>query len=184
MWKGIPETDQQILQMMNDNDLSTMCQTSQYFNSLCQDENFWMNRSMLKLSPVIPPNINPDNYLSNFKGVQSWREYYTGLQGLRNDLFRGFLILLANPHRSDIRYVLRDQLNKLTAYQIGPRIMTGHNRPIRIKPEYFTYLFNYVPYGDTRYVDIFQRLEQAYPNSPDLDMLEDNLMVVINQILV
>ena len=184
---GNVQTDKQILQMLSDTDLTSMCRSNVYLSQICQDDTFWMNRTLQKLGPHIAPGIpNQGLYIRQhyMSPGMTWREYYIWLQGLRNNLMDTFILLLNNPNRNDIRYIITDQLNKIPEpprQRIPIEIEKFH-----INPGYDHYLFSNLrqPGQLTSEREIYGRLEEAFPNSPDLDLLEDNIDYILNYIKI
>ena len=53
MFTGNRDTDLLVLQLLDDKNLASICQTNSYLRNLCKDENFWRNRSIEKFSPLL-----------------------------------------------------------------------------------------------------------------------------------
>lgn len=67
---GVKDLDMKILNELEDVDLINVCQTNKTANEICRDQNFWLNRIMIKFSEV------PLDVLNNYKDDRSWSEYY------------------------------------------------------------------------------------------------------------
>lgn len=67
--------DMLILNKLEDEDLSRVCLTNKYVYSLCEDDQFWMNRFIEKYG-IYYDNIEE---IRNFKAPASWKEYYLWL---------------------------------------------------------------------------------------------------------
>lgn len=195
---GNPQTDRIILQMLSDNDLTSVCKSNTYLNKICHDDIFWMNRTIQQIGDIVPKNTIQGPYIKKYyiqhkmmKNNITWKEYYIWLQGLRLNLFNAFMHLLFNSDREDIRYIIIDEINKksknfpkkIRPPQIPGMIPTIYKDDFfKLKPKYNEYLF-----GDKREIlstngAIFRRLEQIKPNSPDLDLFENNMDIILESI--
>ena len=67
---GIKDTDLLILEKLDDRSLFSYCQTNQYANNVCQDENFWRNRLITKYGIETAELKNID---------RSWKDFYLKL---------------------------------------------------------------------------------------------------------
>ena len=89
---GNKQTDFLVLQQLTDHELGKVCQVNKYVNSLCQDNNFWLNRIVYNFK-------NLDHEVYNFKNLnheevskmkdylefETFKELY---QYLRNIIYR------------------------------------------------------------------------------------------------
>lgn len=68
MFTGNKQTDFLVLQKLSDKDLESFCQIDNYAKSLCEDEQFWINRIVSK---------SDKDVLNGKKKEQTYRDYYT-----------------------------------------------------------------------------------------------------------
>lgn len=66
-FSGIKDIDMKILMELGDEDLYDVCQTDKRIRDICNDDIFWMRRTMLKKENI----AKPEN--------MSWRQYYESL---------------------------------------------------------------------------------------------------------
>ena len=70
MLTGVKDLDIIILNKLEDQDLVSVCKTNKQANKLCDDQNFWLNRIMIKF-PYLGLDI-----LKKYKRGRSWSQYY------------------------------------------------------------------------------------------------------------
>ena len=70
MLTGNRNTDMEIMQQLEDNDLVNLCQTNRYSRNLCQNEIFWMNRVLRKF-----PDLDLE-IAKQYKKNRTWANYY------------------------------------------------------------------------------------------------------------
>lgn len=63
-FSGIKDVDMKILMELGDEDLYDVCQTDKRINDICNDDTFWMRRTIFKTENI----VKPEN--------MSWRQYY------------------------------------------------------------------------------------------------------------
>lgn len=78
---GNKDTDFIILSNLEDKDLYNFCQTDRYIAKLCQDESFWMNRTLNRFRDLIDQEDIP-----KIKRDSSWKDFY-------NDLVNSYKLL-------------------------------------------------------------------------------------------
>ena len=71
---GDKNTDFIVLSNLNDYDLARVCRVNKYTRDLCQNENFWMNRTIKRFSQF-SSDINADRIKLNL----SWKKFYVKL---------------------------------------------------------------------------------------------------------
>ena len=77
---GIKDQDIIILKLLSDKDLINVCAVNKYLNTLCQDDNFWMNRTVDRYGEYLGKGFEiKDKYISD---GTSWKDYYLWLSGL------------------------------------------------------------------------------------------------------
>lgn len=69
----IKDVDIKILNELNDKDLISVCQSNQYANSLCNEDDLWRNRVLIHYGKYLgtAPEIKR-KYVQN----RSWKQYY------------------------------------------------------------------------------------------------------------
>lgn len=70
-----------ILMELNDKELGQICRSNKYINSLCNDDTFWRNRTVLRF------HLSPSQYLlaekmKNYLQWETWKEYYIWLSSI------------------------------------------------------------------------------------------------------
>ena len=70
MLTGVKDLDFKILNELPDQDLVNVCKTNKQANKLCDDQNFWLQRIMIKFSYL------DLNVLKRYKQGRSWSQYY------------------------------------------------------------------------------------------------------------
>lgn len=77
---GLPSTDLIILSELDDSELINVCATNKYLNGLCNNESFWLRRTVDKFGNVLGTTREiHDQYIP--QGT-TWKEYYLWLSGL------------------------------------------------------------------------------------------------------
>ena len=70
MLTGVKDLDFKILNKLPDQDLVSVCKTNKQANKLCDDQNFWLQRIMIKF-PYLDIEV-----LKRYKRDRSWSQYY------------------------------------------------------------------------------------------------------------
>ena len=70
MLTGVKDLDIKILNELEDKDLVSYCQTNKQADNICKDQNFWLNRILIRF-PYLSLDI-----LKKYKGDRDWSEYY------------------------------------------------------------------------------------------------------------
>ncbi len=99
---GMPATDIIILAELSDRDLINTCSSNKYLNDLCNNESFWMNRTLQRYSKVLGGADNIRQYLP---GNTTWKQYYIWLSDLETDLSR-MLETAETYERPDLNIIL------------------------------------------------------------------------------
>lgn len=68
---GNKDTNLSILERLNDTDLANVCQVNREAKKLCNDENFWLKRTLNKFR-----ELGSLDKLKEYKGNRTWKEYY------------------------------------------------------------------------------------------------------------
>jgi hypothetical protein len=112
---GLPATDIMILDILSDEDLINTCRTNKYLNDLCNNESFWMNRTVSKYGYIL--GSIEDIYLYIPPGT-SWKEYYLWLSDLNKNILN-MLYIEENYNRPDLTLILDRPV------YIGLKVMHG-----------------------------------------------------------
>jgi len=72
---GNKQTDFLIMMKLSDNELGKVCQVNKYINSLCEDDNFWMQRVHIINKYSYEDALDMKRYLD----FDTWKEYYLWL---------------------------------------------------------------------------------------------------------
>jgi len=72
---GVKDLDYKIMNKLDDRDLISLCRTSKKADEYCNDQTYWMTRTLEKYYYISP------DILKRFKGDRSWSDYY--IQDLR-----------------------------------------------------------------------------------------------------
>jgi len=139
---GNTTVDVLILNNLTDAELIEGCRTNKYLNDLCNNESFWMNRTLQKFPFLGTGREIYDNYIPARAG---WKEYYIWLsdmalvrsdqlEELANTTNRLDLKLLAGYKRQDMSlmgYVIMSQelLNFFREANLGTIDPTNPNSP-------------------------------------------------------
>ena len=73
------DVNYEILHKLNDYDLGQMCQTDRFYNELCKNDVFWMNRTIRRFSHIF--SLDDLKKLKN-RYADSWRNYYIRLANM------------------------------------------------------------------------------------------------------
>ena len=108
MLTGNKDVDYEILYKLSDYDLGNVCKVNQYSRDLCRNDNFWMNRTSKRFSPI----FGTFEKLKEFKEQknQTWRDYYI-------DLVNSMEIYYQNRYENKIRE--RGDYNMIVKYIIN-----------------------------------------------------------------
>ena len=79
---GNKDLDFLILQQISDLDLRRLCRVNRYLNSLCNDENFWMKRIILKIDDTL--SYEDIQRLKIYLGINSNKELYNYFDSMNN----------------------------------------------------------------------------------------------------
>jgi len=74
MLTGIRDVDYKILNELDDKSLVSFCSTNKKADEYCDDQNFWLNRILIKF-PFLSLDI-----LRKYEGNMSWSDYYIDLR--------------------------------------------------------------------------------------------------------
>jgi len=77
---GNPATDILILQQLPDKDLISVCAVDNYVNNLCNNESFWLNRTLERYGDQL--GSGPEIREKYIPTGTSWKDYYIWLTGL------------------------------------------------------------------------------------------------------
>ena len=66
------DTDIIILQQLNDYELGKVCTVNKYVNSICNDDKFWLNRTMLNFKLT----GEETNRMKKYLGFGTYKELY------------------------------------------------------------------------------------------------------------
>ena len=104
LFTGNKDTDFEILQRLDDKDLSQFCLVNTYVNNLCRDEKFWRNRVLLKWGGIL--GTISDIEMSYKPREIPWKDYYLWIAAaIDSDAF--FVYLYADSlGRTDITKIL------------------------------------------------------------------------------
>lgn len=80
---GNKDTDLIILSNLNDYDLSSVCRVNKYTKELCNNENFWMNRTIKRFGQF-SRDINVDRLKLNM----TWKQFYVKLVDVLEYFYR------------------------------------------------------------------------------------------------
>ena len=96
---GIKDTDFIILSNLNDRDVVNMCQVNRYSRELCNNENFWMNRTIKRFARF-SKSIKQDRVNLNLK----WKEFYIKLVNITKYFYNFYNSDFYNivPNRTNI----------------------------------------------------------------------------------
>lgn len=98
---GYRDTDLIILSHFSDQELINVCATNKSINTLCNDDRFWMNRTIKKFSAILGDNI--EQYIP--EGT-TWKDYYLWLSGMQNSNKKLVHELALFHHREDLLLLL------------------------------------------------------------------------------
>lgn len=104
LFSGNKDADFEILQRLDDKDLSQFCLVNTYVNNLCRDENFWRNRVLLKWGFLLGNSVD---IVKNYKPAEiPWKDYYVWVaSAIDSDPF--FTYLYADAlGRTDVTNIL------------------------------------------------------------------------------
>ena len=118
MLTGLKNLDLLILNKLEDQDLVNVCKTNTKANKICYDQNFWLNRIMIKF-----PYLGLD-LLKKYKRDRSWSQYY--IEDLRAKNLPKHLLANIDKNRLDLVIIA---VNK------GADIHQMHDYPIRLASE-------------------------------------------------
>ncbi len=99
---GLPATDIIILSELSDRDLINTCSSNKYLNDLCNNESFWMNRTVQRYGNMLGGAEDIRQYLP---GNTTWKQYYIWLSDLNADLPR-MLAMAETYERPDLNIIL------------------------------------------------------------------------------
>jgi hypothetical protein len=75
------DTDFIILMELNDKELAQICRSNKYINSLCNDDTFWRNRTVLRFHLSSPCALLAEK-MKNYLQWKTWKEYYIWLRSI------------------------------------------------------------------------------------------------------
>lgn len=132
---GNPDVDKLILLQLSDKDLQSICVSDKYIQRLCQDDYFWMNRTVKQYGRIIVPDASVEETAKTIRdkylGNSTWKEYYTWLTKMKSNPDKGFLVGMIN-NRDDIFAVLD---HKMKTVRSTGRIMSLGGDLFYVKPE-------------------------------------------------
>jgi len=94
---GVRNVDEIILNKLEDRDLVNACQVNIKANEICNDQTFWMNRTLQRY-PFIPLNI-----IETYRGDKDWSDYYiSDLRTVQPENAEGSLVKASREGRLDL----------------------------------------------------------------------------------
>lgn len=73
VFSGNKNVDTKIINQLDDKELQIVCQMNKYVNSICKDDNFWMNRFVNRFGEYLG---NSQEIKETYLGNMTWEEYY------------------------------------------------------------------------------------------------------------
>ncbi|GAG92810.1 unnamed protein product, partial [marine sediment metagenome] len=106
---GDKDTDLIILNKLSDNDLVNVCSVNKYVNKLCQNESFWLNRTVKKFGKYLGKALTIKK--NSPPGIK-WKDYYLWLSGLTDKEARNTNVskLLSKFNKNTSRFKSRFKL--------------------------------------------------------------------------
>ncbi len=143
MLTGTKYLDYKILNDLNDKDLINYCSVNSQAKKICNDQDFWLNRIMVKF-PYLPPDL----MLEHKDEDRTWSEYYIDIRGAltnpnlyltggaNNGRFDWVIIALNN--RADIHHMDDEALIRTVA--IGDfemvKYLVDHGADIHVRDDW------------------------------------------------
>ena len=136
---GYPATDLLILKNLSDQDLGSVCATNTYLSEICNNESFWLGRTVDKFGDMVAPKAS--NKYDVMRGYlptgTTWKEYYKWLVHMTiTHPMEGFLIVLRSFRMDVIRILGKRFVDKVfELYPNGeiPNDLT--NKPFYVKKD-------------------------------------------------
>lgn len=101
---GIPATDILVLQELPDKDLISVCATDKYLNDLCNNESFWLNRTLNSYRDQLGSGSNiREKYIPD---GTSWKDYYIWVTGLLDGPPEIATLIATDHNRNDLKILL------------------------------------------------------------------------------
>ena len=101
---GNAATDILILQQLPDEDLVSVCSLDNYINNLCNNESFWLNRTLNRYGDVLGSGLEiKEKYIPD---GTSWKEYYIWLTGLLDGPPEAAAVIANDHNRDDLKLLL------------------------------------------------------------------------------
>ena len=101
---GNPATDILILQELPDENLTSVCSVDNYINNLCNNESFWLNRTLDRYGDQLGSGIEiKEKYIPD---GTSWKEYYIWLAGLLEGSPEAAAVIANDHNRDDLKILL------------------------------------------------------------------------------
>ena len=122
MLTGLEDLDYIILNNLNDNDLLNIFLTNKYFNSIGNNDNFWLNRIITRF-PLCDTDHDPIEIMTKYKNTRTWSEYYIDLRKI-------------NPFNAN-QYLLDGSKNGrydhvIVSINHGADVHIQHDYPVRL----------------------------------------------------
>ncbi|MBY8988310.1 MAG: hypothetical protein KGD61_07640 [Candidatus Lokiarchaeota archaeon] len=106
LFTGLPAADILILEKLDDSDLVNVCSLNSYLNNLCNNESFWLNRTLSKYGYILGSGEQIRTYLP--EGT-SWKEYYLWLSDLSSDVLK-MMEIQDSYNRPDLQIILDEPI--------------------------------------------------------------------------
>ncbi len=147
---NLPATDLLILMELSDEDLISTCASNKYLNNLCQNESFWLNRTMKRFGYLGTPQEINRKYIPD---GTSWKDYYLWLSDITaNPDVHVVYNFAIEYNREDVLLVLDHELKERAL--IPTMLNVGYFNPLKLNDN----LQNFLKEADLGLSD---------PNNPD-----------------
>lgn len=109
---GFRGPDLTILSHFSDEELINVCATNKYINVLCQDDSFWMNRTVNKFGNILGTGEEIRQYIP---AGTTWKDYYLWLSGMQNAEKTLVHELALLYDRDDLLLLIDDHIQQINA---------------------------------------------------------------------
>ena len=141
------DTDIIILQQLSDYELGKVCSVNKYVNSICNDDKFWLNRTMLKFQLT----GEETNKMKKYLGFGTYKELYVYLSTFYTYILDSDIKI----KREDVIYLFKnekmiDELIEKNLQPILPRWMNRQELVYEIRRKIPEMLLTSKQYGEKK----------------------------------